>query len=247
LLSGLLKCGHCGSGYADKRGAFLRCSQLIETGLCDNRRTIGLAAIEHCVLEGIEKHLGAPDLIAEYVREFHRAWRELRDTTGIRRRELTRKLAETEARIKKTVEALIDGIPSRALKERLAELERERDVAELAIAELSPPPLEIHPNAAESYRQKVQNLKAAIDKADAMRGIRELVEKIVIRPTAPYKAVHIEIHGTFAALGQNAEGTCAQKSMGVVVAGVGFEPTTLSLRAWRCESSSRDFAIAAVD
>ena len=93
--------------------------------------------------------------------------RELRDTTGIRRRELTRKLAETEARIKKTVEALIDGIPSRALKERLAELERERDVAELAIAELSPPPLEIHPNAAESYRQKVQNLKAAIDKADA--------------------------------------------------------------------------------
>jgi hypothetical protein len=66
LLSGLLKCGHCGSGYivagADKRGAFLRCSRLIETGLCDNRRTIGLAAIEHCVLEGIEKHLGAPDL-----------------------------------------------------------------------------------------------------------------------------------------------------------------------------------------
>jgi site-specific DNA recombinase len=195
LLSGLLKCGHCGSGYivagADKRGAFLRCSRLIETGLCDNRRTIGLAAIEHCVLEGIEKHLGAPDLIAEYVREFHRAWRELRDTTGIRRRELTRKLAETEARIKKTVEALIDGIPSRALKERLAELERERDVAELAIAELSPPPLEIHPNAAESYRQKVQNLKAAIDtanpdnRADGMRGIRELVEKIVIRPTAP--------------------------------------------------------------
>ena len=86
---------------------------------------------------------------------------------------------------------MIDGIPSRALKERLAELERERDVAELAIAELSPPPLEIHPNAAESYRQKVQNLKAAIDtanpdnRADGMRGIRELVEKIVIRPTAP--------------------------------------------------------------
>jgi hypothetical protein len=92
-----------------------------------------------------------------------------------------------------------------------------------------------NPNAAESYRQKVQNLKAAIDTADpdngadAVRGIRELVEKIVIRPTAPYKAVDIEIHGTFAALGQNAEGTYAQKSMGVVVAGVGFEPTTFRL------------------
>jgi hypothetical protein len=148
---------------------------------------------------------------------------------------LTKQLAEIEARIKKTVEALIDGVPSRALKERLADLERERDVAEEAIAAISPPPLEVHPNAAKSYRKKVQNIKAAIDtadpdnRADAIRGIRELVEKIVIRPTAPYKAVDIEIHGTFAALLRNAQGTGTQESMGVMVAGVGFEPTTFRL------------------
>ena len=36
LLSGLLKCGCCGSGYvvsgADKRGPYLRCSRMVETG-----------------------------------------------------------------------------------------------------------------------------------------------------------------------------------------------------------------------
>jgi site-specific DNA recombinase len=60
LLSGLLKCGSCGSGYvvsgADKRGRYLRCSRMIETGLCDNRRTVSVEAVESIVLEGIEKH-----------------------------------------------------------------------------------------------------------------------------------------------------------------------------------------------
>ena len=46
LFSGLLKCGCCGSGYvvsgADKRGRFLRCSRMIETGLCANKRSVGL-------------------------------------------------------------------------------------------------------------------------------------------------------------------------------------------------------------
>ncbi|MFL6804813.1 MAG: zinc ribbon domain-containing protein, partial [Xanthobacteraceae bacterium] len=36
LLSGLLKCGCCGSSYivsgADKRGAYLRCSRMVENG-----------------------------------------------------------------------------------------------------------------------------------------------------------------------------------------------------------------------
>ena len=44
LLSGLLKCGKCGSGCvvsgADKRGPYLRCSRPLESGACDNKRTV---------------------------------------------------------------------------------------------------------------------------------------------------------------------------------------------------------------
>jgi hypothetical protein len=73
LFSGLLKCGCCGSGYivsgADKRGRYLRCSRMLETGLCNNKRTIGLEWVESQIIEGIESHLASPDLVAEYVRE----------------------------------------------------------------------------------------------------------------------------------------------------------------------------------
>ena len=96
LLSGLLKCGWCGSGYvisgADKRGSFLRCSRMIETGLCGNRCTVGVDLLEKRDLEGIEKQLASPDLIAEYVHEYHRAWTTLRDGARTRRAQLQKEL-----------------------------------------------------------------------------------------------------------------------------------------------------------
>jgi site-specific DNA recombinase len=105
LLSGLLKCGCCGSGYIvsgrDKRGTYLRCSRMLETGLCDNRRTVSLQSIEDKVMQGIEEHLASPDLLAESVREYHRAYTELRDSTARRRADLTKRLAKLETDIKR--------------------------------------------------------------------------------------------------------------------------------------------------
>jgi site-specific DNA recombinase len=241
LLSGLLKCDHCGSGYVvsgrDKRGLYLRCSRMVETGLCDNKRTVALDDIETRVIGGIEKHLASPDLIAEYVREYQRAWAKLRDSTGKRRAELQKQFADVQADIRIAVDVLLEK-PSRAVRERLDALEEQRDRLEGALAEVQSAPLvEFHPNAADSYRKKVQDLRAALAAADdenrqeAYRGIRDLVEKIVIKPTGPYKPVDLEIHGRMATLLRaSIEETIEQpKSMGALVAGVGFEPTTFRL------------------
>jgi site-specific DNA recombinase len=50
LLSGLMKCGTCGSGYiacgTDKRGTLLMCSRNLETGLCDNGKRVPRDAVE---------------------------------------------------------------------------------------------------------------------------------------------------------------------------------------------------------
>jgi site-specific DNA recombinase len=241
LLSGLLKCDHCGSGYVvsgrDKRGLYLRCSRMVETGLCDNKRTVALDDIETRVIGGIEKHLASPDLIAEYVREYQRAWAKLRDSAGKRRAELQKQFADVQADIRIAVDVLLEK-PSRAVRERLDALEEQRDRLEGALAEVQSAPLvEFHPNAADSYRKKVQDLRAALAAADdenrqeAYRGIRDLVEKIVIKPTGPYKPVDLEIHGRMATLLRaSIEETIEQpKSMGALVAGVGFEPTTFRL------------------
>src|ERR1700694_4405530 len=68
----------------------LGCSRVRETGLRDNRRTVSLSTIESLVIEGVEKHLGAPDLIAEYVREYRLAWEVLHDRERKRRADLER-------------------------------------------------------------------------------------------------------------------------------------------------------------
>jgi hypothetical protein len=56
LLSGLLKCGCCGSGYvghgSDKRGTLLACSRMKETGLCENKKRVAREQIEERVLAG---------------------------------------------------------------------------------------------------------------------------------------------------------------------------------------------------
>jgi site-specific DNA recombinase len=242
LLSGLLKCGCCGSGYIvsgkDKRGSYLRCSRMIETGLCDNRRTVGLEAVENLVIRGLEEHLASPDLIAEHVREYHRAWTSLRDSTSQQRANLTKRLANLKREIKRAVAAIMENPRSRAIQDELRELEDRRDEIEAALAKLEPPPvIELHPNAGEVYRRKVRDLRAALEAADdenrteAYRAIRELVEKIVIHPSGPRQPVEIEIHGQLATLFRvSKEGTIREpESMGAMVAGVGFEPTTFRL------------------
>ena len=242
LLSGLLKCGCCGSGYIvsgrDKRGTYLRCSRMLETGLCDNRRTVSLQSIEDKVMQGIEEHLASPDLLAEYVREYHRAYTELRDSTARRRADLTKRLAKLKTDIKRAVAAVMENPRSKALQAQLGELEDQQDEIEAALGNLEPPPtIELHPNVGEVYRRKIRDLKAALDQADddsraeAYRAIRELVEKVVIRPSGPRRPVQIEIRGQLATLLRaSKEGTIGEpQSMGVLVAGVGFEPTTFRL------------------
>jgi site-specific DNA recombinase len=237
LLSGLLKCGKCGSGYtiagADKRGPYLRCSRSVESGTCDNKRTVSLDAIEATVLHAIERHLGAPELLAQYVQEFHRALAELRDTAHDRRVELSKRLDEVEKSINAIVDVIANGQSSRALTERLADLESERDLIEAAIGEAVSPPIALHPDAAKSYREKVKDLKAALNAADeenrttAYEAIRELLELVVIRPDGPYKPVEIDIYGRIQSLFP--QNKTEPESMGVLVAGVGFEPTTFRL------------------
>ena len=194
---------------------------------------MSLDAIEATVLRGIERHLGAPELLAEYVQEFHRALAKLRDTAHDRRVELSKRLDEIEKSINAIVDVIADGQSSRALTKRLAELERERDLIEAGVGKAVSPPIALHPDAAKSYREKVKDLKAALNAADdenrtmAYKAIRELLEVVVIRPNGPYKPVEIDIYGRIQSLFP--QNKTDPESMGVLVAGVGFEPTTFRL------------------
>jgi site-specific DNA recombinase len=193
-------------------------------------------AIEDLVLKGIKENLAAPALVAEYVREYHRVSRELHSSTAHRRRDLEKRLGNVNGSISKAVGALLGDNP-RALRDRLSALETERDEIEAAIADVAPPVVEFHPNAANAYREKVRDLKKALAASDedsraaAHEAIREIVEKVVIHPRGPYKPVEIEIYGEIAALLRMSERAAADslESRDVLVAGTGFEPVTFRL------------------
>jgi site-specific DNA recombinase len=206
---------------------------MLESGACNNKRTVSLDAIEATVLHGIERQLDAPELLTEYVQEFHRAVADLRNTSQNRRTDLSKRLGEVEKAINAIVDAIAERQSSRALTERLADLERERDVIEATIKEAAPPPIALRPDAIQSYREKVKDLKAALSAADeenrtmAYEAIRELIDQVVIRSDGAYKPVEIDIYGRIQALFPKNE--TGPESMGVLVAGVGFEPTTFRL------------------
>jgi site-specific DNA recombinase len=201
-----------------------------------HRNFVSRLAIEALVLKGIEENLASPALIAAYVSEYHRASRELHGSTAHRRRDLEKRLGNVNGSITKAVDALLGDNPSRAVRERLVALEAERDEVEAAIADVVPPTVEFHPNAANAFREKVRDLKKALAESDgdnraaAHDAIREIVEKVVIHPKGPYKPVEIEIYGQLAALLRISERAAEPlESRGVLVAGIGFEPMTFRL------------------
>ncbi|MCO6387798.1 recombinase family protein [Aliihoeflea sp. 40Bstr573] len=97
LLSGLLKCGACGSGMAvagvDKSGRTrIRCSAHVNSGACPDPKTFYLADVEELVIQSLTKELASPEQIEIYARRYI----EARHAQGAHEH---RRRAEIEARI----------------------------------------------------------------------------------------------------------------------------------------------------
>src|SRR5262249_8954008 len=72
LLSGLLRCGVCGGGFSMAGAHVYGCSSARNRGTCSNRLTIRRDVLEASVLSGLSTHLMEPELVKEFVAEFHR-------------------------------------------------------------------------------------------------------------------------------------------------------------------------------
>jgi hypothetical protein len=96
---------------------------------------------------------------------------------------------------------LADGEPVARLKDKLRELERRRLELENELKTASAPAPRLHPNIAEVYRRKVEELHNALraeDAGPARELIRGLVEAIVLVPE--YGRLRVEVRGELAAI-----------------------------------------------
>ncbi|MXO73456.1 hypothetical protein GRI99_17675 [Altererythrobacter buctensis] len=243
LLSGLLKCGHCGGNYTVIAKDYWGCSNRRQTGTCQNHALIRDGEAQERIWTAVRNELLHPDVIAAYVEEVRKAAAEWRRSQISRRADEDRRLNAIKDEQAKLVEAIVAGVDPSLLKQRSLDLRAECDAIEAARIDIDQlEHLLSHPALSESYRRRCEDLSAlaatgANDIARARPLISSLVDRIDVTPHGDgTKGADLIVHGQLAALlsiPQNANGPATDEggeaSSLKLVAGVGFEPTTFRL------------------
>lgn len=217
LLSGLLRCGHCGGGMSihDRRNGFTRikCTRATEGGTCHSRRKYTLEKIEGAVIAGLRAQLAHPELLAEYVRVYREERRDEAAAAARQRITLERRLADVKGQMERLMQAMARGvIPIEAVEAQYGPLDAERARIEAALADApAVPAIELHPKAVGQYRQAVEDLAGRLNDlddradADAMASFRALVNRVVVHER-PGGKIEAEVIGHLSALvGKGAE------------------------------------------
>ena len=237
LFTGMTKCGACGAGFVVYYRDRLGCFGTRERGTCTNKLTIPRQEVEARVLTALQEKLLRRDFFEEFCREFTKEMNRLRMEQRASLSGAKRELERVQRDIKKIIQAIKDGFGGPDLKaewnglqERKAAIQAQLDSAD------EPPPL-LHPSLADLYQAKVEELAAALQRADtrleASDMLRGLIESIVLSPEGGQ--LRIELKGNLAAMLAAAQQTKRSPETGdllvpiQVVAGAGFEPATFGL------------------
>lgn len=239
LFSGMLTCRECGGGVIQVGKHYYGCSASRNKGTCSNRLTIKRTVLEDRVLMGLKDQLLHPDLIAEFVKAYQEEHNRLTAQNSVDEAKTKRDLAQVTRQIDRIIEAIAEGMFHESMKAKMDSLETRKRNLEADLANTEPAaPVMLHPNLSDVYRDKVANLTKALNdpatKAEATTIIRSLLESIRLVPNAS-GTLDIELVGELAGLlslgaSQNEQSRLAAACCStVMVAGVGFEPTTFRL------------------
>lgn len=240
LLTRLVYCGVCGARFTTVGRDYLGCGGARNSGNCHNSRSIRRGQIESLILDALKSRLMRPDLVKEFVAEFHREINRLNRDHEHNRGSKVKELKTVSRKLNGLIEAIADGLRTPGLKGRLMELEQRKKSLEEELAHAPAPAPRLHPGLADIYRRKVENLHEALanpgTQDEALRLLRGLIERIELLPIED--GFEIELTGAIAhmvALSLDQPDTkkavfdektaCSVK----VVAGTGFEPVTFRL------------------
>ena len=235
LLSGLIKCGVCGGGFSIVREKTYGCSAAKNKGTCSNRATIKREILEESVLAGLKENLMEPELVKEFVSEYHRELNRLNSSAEQDIDRARRDIDKIDREMDRLVQAIKDGVKASRVAEELDSLEEKKAELSGKVRQAPVRAPRLHPNLAELYRKKVENLRDVLDDEDtrpeATNILRDLVDEIRLHPGG--EALKIELVGDLARILSFAnESPRRKKTAGVevtLVAGGGFEPPTFRL------------------
>ena len=257
LFSGLMTCGCCGGGFSKLSQDSFGCSASRKKGLavCSNRQLITRAHLEGAVLTALEHHLMDPDAVAAFCEAYTAERNRLRASATAGRAGVEKELAQVSRDHSKLVDAIVAGVPAEQVKDRMMALDARRTDLQRQLDRIpAEDPVRYHPSMARTYRSRVAALIRGLGDAEGMEeakeAVRALVDRIVLTPAEDGGPLTIDLQGAIAALLRLATGrpllevarTANTKKVSgvshealenieelVLVAGVGFEPTTFRL------------------
>jgi len=237
LFSGLTKCGVCGAGFVLYSREQLSCFGAHARGTCDNRLTVPRQEVQLRVLHALQAKLLRKDFFEEFCTEFAKEMNRLRMEQRAGLTSAERELLRLEARRKKFVQLVMDGVSGSEVKDEVIGMASRRGELEQQLKTATDPPPLLHPSMADLYRTKVEQLADALQHEDsrieAAERLRGLIDSIVLTPEAGQ--LRIELKGNLAAMLTVAQRTKRSPETGdlsmpiQLVAGGGFEPPTFGL------------------
>jgi site-specific DNA recombinase len=234
LLTGLLRCGACGGGFAAVGKDYLACSASRKLGTCDQRQSLRRSVLEEAVLDLLRTRLMQPDAVAEFIAAFGREMNVQRGAEQAQQAKVEAEKATLRRKLDGLYDAIAEGLRTPGLKEKLENLEAQLDALNAAPVATAPTTVRLHPNLSEIYRRKVSALAETLADPDigtpALEAARGLIEQVTVQVGTD--GITLELLGALTAmldLAQPGAGRDLAASSVKVVAGVGFEPTTFRL------------------
>ncbi|WP_318527508.1 recombinase family protein [Defluviimonas sp. WL0002] len=234
LLTGLLRCGCCGGGFAAVGRDYLACSAARKLGTCTQKRSYRRADLESLVLDLLRQRLMQPEAVAAFITAYGEEINAGRATQAADRARLEAEQATVMRRLDGLYDAIADGLRTPGLKEKLTSLEDRRAELDAALSAPAPSPVRLHPNLSEIYRRKVMALAETLADPEirtaALDTIRGLINAVTVHERSD--GTTVELEGAITAmieLAQPEAGKSLDPCSVKVVAGAGFEPATFRL------------------
>lgn len=216
MLSGLVRCARCGGSFTVVSKDRWACRNHRETGTCDNPRRIATADLEHRVMDGLQRQLLAPDVVAKVVKRYHDKRADQRRAMAQGLRGAEKAVDDGRAAIGRLVAAMADGMDMAEVRDELAKRREALAIAEAQLAEHQAlPPIILHPQIVEQYRRRIAMIGDAVVKGERaakfLPVIRGLIDSIAIDddPAEPNSA-RVDVLGSLAAVLRVATGEPVQ-------------------------------------
>lgn len=151
LLTGLLRCGCCGGGFASVGKDYLACSAARKQGTCTQNRSFKRGELEGIVLALLRERLMRPEAVAAFITSVSREMNTGRAEETAARARLEAERNQVTRRLDGLYEAIADGLRTAGLKAKLEDMEARLAEIDAKLAAPAPSPVRLHPQLSEIY------------------------------------------------------------------------------------------------